>query len=167
MLFNTLQDLYIDSLNDLYTSEMRIAEHLAAVIKADSASTVTEEVSQMYNESSNSRALLEKFFKDQHLKPLGRKNTVINALIQKSIEHLQFCTNPELKGSALVASLQCIMHYQIACYGSAATYAKTLGLENFSEALHTIVQEKKRFDVALSEIAEKGAHGAAPNTRAA
>ena len=63
--------------------------------------------------------------------------------------------DPDLRDAGLVASAQRIEHYEIAVYGTLATWAKQLGLDEDLRTLHAILQEEKRADERLTELAER------------
>jgi ferritin-like metal-binding protein YciE len=63
--------------------------------------------------------------------------------------------DPDLRDAGLIASAQRIEHYEIAVYGTLATWAKQLGLDEDLQTLHAILQEEKRTDERLTELAER------------
>jgi hypothetical protein len=67
----------------------------------------------------------------------------------------------ELLDAALIVSQQKMEHYEIASYGSLAAYAKALGEERAAELLHETLEEERRFDERLTELAENEINPAA------
>jgi ferritin-like metal-binding protein YciE len=61
----------------------------------------------------------------------------------------------DLRDAALIASCQCVEHYEIACYGTLATWAKQLGLHEDQQTLYAILQEEKHADEMLTALAKR------------
>ena len=61
----------------------------------------------------------------------------------------------DLRDTGLIASAQRIEHYEIAVYGSLATWAKQLGPEEDAQVLHAILEEEMRTDERLSTLAKR------------
>ncbi|ARP95992.1 YciE/YciF ferroxidase family protein [Bordetella genomosp. 13] len=64
-------------------------------------------------------------------------------------------TDPDLRDAGLIASAQRVEHYEIAVYGTMATWAEQLGLDDDMQTLPAILDEEKRTDQRLSELAKR------------
>lgn len=96
----------------------------------------------------------ENYFEAQHINSLSNANRVMMAFIEDTDETMNFCTDPEARDAGLLASIQGINHFKISLYGSAAAFAKELGLEEFASVFHEAEVNEKQIDDRLSQLAE-------------
>jgi ferritin-like metal-binding protein YciE len=96
----------------------------------------------------------EGFFEQEDIKALTLNNKVMQALVDDTNEKLSNCHNPDLKDACLLACVQSINHYKISIYGTAAAFAKTLGMQKYAEIFHNAEANEKQIDERLSDLAE-------------
>jgi ferritin-like metal-binding protein YciE len=96
---------------------------------------------------------MEIFIEKENIGTLDLTNGVMYALIQETDQMLSHCTDPAIKDACLLANIQAINHYKINRYGTAASFAQALGMEEPATAFHEATASEKEVDSALSKLA--------------
>jgi ferritin-like metal-binding protein YciE len=94
------------------------------------------------------------FFEKEEIMSLSITNRIMNAFVEETNEKLTACTDAEIKDACLLAAIQLINHYKISMYGTAAAFAKTLGMEKQSSVFHEAEVQEKQIDDRLTQLAE-------------
>ena len=97
---------------------------------------------------------LEGFFEEEQMSSLSLTNRVMHAFIEETDEKLSYCTDAEIKDACLLASIQAINHFKISTYGTAAAFAKALGMEKQATVFHEAEVNEKQIDDRLTQLAE-------------
>lgn len=97
---------------------------------------------------------MESFFIEEEITSLSLSNRVMHAFIEETNQGLLDCMDPEVKDACLLAAIQAINHFKISAYGTAAAYAKALGMEKRALLFHTAEVNEKHIDDRLSQLAE-------------
>jgi ferritin-like metal-binding protein YciE len=97
---------------------------------------------------------LESFFEEEEIISLSLTNRIMQAFIEESNEKINACADTEVRDACLLAGIQAINHYKISIYGTAAAFAKELGLEKFAAVFHESEVNEKQIDDRLSQLAE-------------
>ena len=97
---------------------------------------------------------MDLFFEDEKINSLSLTNRVMKAFIEEAEEKLSNCTDAEIKDACLVACIQVINHFKISSYGTAAAFAKALGMEKQAGVFHEAEVNEKQIDDRLSQLAE-------------
>ena len=79
----------------------------------------------------------------------------MKGLIAEGEEMMKAKSEPEVLDAALITAAQRVEHYEIACYGTARTYADVLGQEDYSRLLQETLNEEKQTDQLLNSLASK------------
>jgi ferritin-like metal-binding protein YciE len=149
-----LDDLFHETLKDIYYAEKKILTALPKMAKAAQSEELQAAFEKHEGETEGQVDRLEKVFEliDQPAK--GKTCDAINGMIDESKEIMK-----EFRGSAaldagLLAAAQAVEHYEISRYGTLKTWAKELGLDEAASLLEETLQEEKKTDEALTELAE-------------
>jgi ferritin-like metal-binding protein YciE len=78
----------------------------------------------------------------------------MQAIVREAEKWARLVQDPDLRDAGLIASAQRVEHYEIAVYGTLATWAKQLGLDEDERTLHAILEEEKRTDERLTGLAK-------------
>jgi ferritin-like metal-binding protein YciE len=150
----TLDDLFHETLKDIYYAEKKILTALPKMAKAAQSKELQAAFEKHEGETEGQVDRLEKVFGliDQPAK--GKTCDAINGIVDESKEVMK-----EFRGSAaldagLLAAAQAVEHYEISRYGTLKTWAKELGLDEAVSLLEETLQEEKKTDEALTELAE-------------
>jgi len=150
----TLDDLFHETLKDIYYAEKKILTALPKMAKAAQSEELQAAFEKHEGETEGQVDRLEKVFEliDQPAK--GKTCDAINGIVEESKEIMK-----EFRGSAaldagLLAAAQAVEHYEISRDGTLKTWAKELGLDEAASLLEETLQEEKKTDEALTELAE-------------
>jgi len=154
MEMESLRDLYIEELKDLYSAENQIIKALPKMIKAASSPELKKGFEKHLQETRGQVVRLEKIFKDLDESPKGKKCKGMEGLLEEGKELMEEDADPEVLDAGLIAAAQHVEHYEIAGYGCVRTYAELLGEKNAAKLLQQTLDEEKRTDEKLSAVAQ-------------
>jgi len=97
---------------------------------------------------------MESFIEEEDITSLSLNNRVMQAFIEEAGEKLNICRDVAVKDACLLASIQVISHYKISTYGTAAAFAKALGMDHPSAVFHEAEINEKQIDDRLTQLAE-------------
>jgi ferritin-like metal-binding protein YciE len=149
-----LEDLFHDTLKDIYFAEKRILTTLPKMAKAASALELKAAFEKHLVETEEHVVRLEKVFAMFDKKPQGKTCDAIIGITDEGAEVMK-----EYKGSlaldpGLLAAAQAVEHYEISRYGTLKTWANELGLMDAVSLLDATLEEEKNTDATLTDIAE-------------
>jgi ferritin-like metal-binding protein YciE len=150
----TLDELFHETLKDIYYAEKKILTALPKMAKAAQSEELQAAFEKHEGETEGQVDRLEKVFELINQPAKGKTCDAINGMIDESKEVMK-----EFRGSAaldagLLAAAQAVEHYEISRYGTLKTWAKELGLDDAVNLLEETLQEEKKTDEALTELAE-------------
>jgi len=149
-----LQELFHDTLKDIYFAEKKILSALPKMAKAAQSEDLKAAFEKHETETEEHVTRLEKVFEEIDEAPRGKTCDAIMGIIEEGQEVMK-----EFKGAAaldagLLAAAQAVEHYEIARYGTLKTWAAELGLNQAVKLLETTLSEEKKTDEALTELAQ-------------
>ena len=153
MKLELLEDLYIEELRDLYDAEKRLSRTLLRMSKAASAEDLKMAFSFHRKQTKEQIRRLESIFKRVGESPEGKKCKAMAGLSAEAKDLVAEEAEPEILDAGLIVAAQKMEHYEIAGYGSLASYAKLLGFEQDAALLHQTLQEEKATDEKLNLMA--------------
>lgn len=153
---NSLGDLFMHEIRDLYNAETQLVEALPKMAQAASGSELQEAFNSHLDETRSQVDRLERIFDQLNESPQGEKSEAMAGMIRQGEEIIQKEGPEAVKDAALIAAAQRIEHYEISGYGTARTYAEELGHEEVANLLDEILSEEKSTDQELNEIALGG-----------
>jgi ferritin-like metal-binding protein YciE len=161
---NALKELFIDSLKDMYWAEKHLIKDLKKLAKAATAEELREAFETHAVETEAQVQKLEQVFELIGEKASAKKCEAMAGL-SKEAEELTESTEEgtEVRDVALISAAQKVEHYEIASYGTMKTLANVLGLTDAQALLEEILEEEKKTDVLLTELAEGFINEAAKN----
>lgn len=154
MKLETLHDLFVDELKDLYNAEHQILKALPKMTKA----ATSPELSAAFEEHNEVTEVqvqrLEKIFKTLKTSPKGKKCKAMEGLLEEGKELMSEDADPSVMDAALIAAAQRVEHYEMAGYGCVRTYAKLLGYKEAAALLQKTLDEEGEADKSLTKLAE-------------
>jgi len=156
MELDTLKDLYIGEIKDLYSAEKMLVKALPKMAKAAKDTQLQQAFRTHLKETGQHAARLEQICKELGVSPRGKKCVGMEALIEEGSELIKENPDPDVLDAGLISKAQHVEHYEIAGYGTVRTYARQLGFENHAELLQQTLDEEGRTDHLLTELAESG-----------
>jgi len=154
MELETLQDLLIDELKDLYHAEGQLTKALPKMVKAATNAELKKAFEVHLEETKAQIERLEDVFKLLDEPAKGKMCHAMKGLIEEATELMGEDADEDVMDAGLIACAQRIEHYEIAGYGTVRTYAKSLGHSDVSKLLQQTLDEEGATDKKLSKLAE-------------
>jgi ferritin-like metal-binding protein YciE len=150
----SLEDLYVEQLQDLYSGEQQLIEALQRLQAKAHNKKLKQAFKSHLEETRGHKEKLEEVFGRLGQSAGQEMCEAMAGIIYESEEILDACEDPDTCDAGLIASAQRVEHYEIAGYGSVVTYAKRLGHDEDVKVLEQILDEEKKADEKLTKIAE-------------
>jgi len=150
----SLNDLLIKELQDLYDAENRIIEALPKMAEKASSPELRSGLNQHLEQTKGQVRRLDQIF-DQ-LRDVDREDGKckgIEGIIKEGEDLLKKDSEPEVRDAGIIASAQKVEHYEIASYGTVRTYAELLGRQDWARLLDETATEEKETDQKLNQLA--------------
>src|SRR4051812_31909767 len=127
MSMESLRDLYVDELKDLYNAEQQITKALPKMAKAASHPDLKAGFEEHLKQTEGHIARLEQIFARLGKGPNGKHCKAMEGLITEGAELMKEGADPDTLDAGLICAAQKVEHYEMAGYGTARTWAKLLG----------------------------------------
>lgn len=151
----TLHDLFVHELKDLYSAENQLIKALPKMSQAAQSPELKRAFDTHLRETKEQVRRLERVFKALGEKPGGKTCKAMEGLVEEGEELLEEDADPDVMDAALIVTAQKVEHYEIASYGSVCTFGRVLGYDQATEILKETMAEEERTDKLLTGIAEK------------
>jgi ferritin-like metal-binding protein YciE len=150
-----LEDLFLDSLADMYYAENQLTKALPKMAKAATHNDLRDAFESHLTETEGHVQKLEEIFKIFGKAPKSKKCPAIVGIIKEAEEIISENKKSPTINAALIYAGQKAEHYEIASYGSLREWAKHLQKEDVADMIDEILDEEKSADVKLTELAEE------------
>ena len=150
----SLRDLYIEELRDLYDAEQQLIKALPKMAKEASSDELRQGFEEHLEQTRGHAERLETIFEHLGDKPKGEKCKGMEGLVKEGSSILDEDMEDSVKDAAIIGAAQKVEHYEIAGYGTARTFATLLGETEAASLLERTLEEEKETDRKLTEIAE-------------
>lgn len=150
----TLEDIYMDLLKDLYSAEKQLVKALPKMAKAADASDLQKAFQDHLRQTEGHVERIERIFSELGGSPRGKKCVGMEGLIEEGSELMKENAEPEVLDAGLIAAAQKVEHYEIASYGTARTWAERMGYDNAARLLQQTLDEESAANEKLTQIAE-------------
>jgi ferritin-like metal-binding protein YciE len=151
---NSLQDLYVDELRDLYDAENQLVKALPKMAEASNSDELRQGFEEHLEQTRGHAQRLEEIFASLGEKPKGKKCKGMEGVVKEGSEILDEDMNEDTKDAAIIGAAQRVEHYEIAAYGTARTHADLLGRDEDRRLLEETLEEEKETDEKLTQLAE-------------
>jgi ferritin-like metal-binding protein YciE len=149
-----LHELFLDELADIYNAEQQLTKALPKLAKAAESEELREAFETHLEETEEHVSRLEQVA-EQLGESLKRKTCqAMKGLVAEGEEILKEQKGSSALDAALIAAAQKVEHYEIASYGTLATWAEQMGHDEAVELLKETLDEEKNADEKLTSIAE-------------
>jgi ferritin-like metal-binding protein YciE len=155
MKLNSLQELYVEQLRDLYDAEHQIIKALPKMIEVTTSSELKEALNEHLEITKKQATRLENIFTKLGEKPKGEKCKGMQGVIEEGSSLIEKVENTEVRDAAIIASAQRVEHYEMAGYGTARTFATLLEEDEAVTELQQTLDEEKEADQKLTSLAEE------------
>jgi ferritin-like metal-binding protein YciE len=154
MKLNTLKDLFVHELKDLYSAETQLVKALPKMAKAAANEDLRAGFEEHLEQTKNHVARLEQIAEAGDFKLTGHKCKAIEVLITEGSELISEDAEDSVRDAGLIGAAQRVEHYEIAAYGTARALAGVLGYDDAATLLGETLEEEKETDEKLTELAE-------------
>jgi ferritin-like metal-binding protein YciE len=161
MSLDSLQQLFIEELKDIYSAEKQILTALPRMAKSADSGELREAFTKHLKETEGHVRRLDQIFRELGATPRGKKCKGMEGLLAEGKEIMGEEGEPPVLDAALIAAAQRVEHYEIAAYGCLRTYAQVLGYSEAAELLQETLEEEEKADATLTTIGEQGVNTAA------
>ena len=149
-----LDELFHDTLKDIYYAEKKILTALPKMAKAAQNEDLTAAFEKHEAETEEQISRLEQVFELIEQKPQGKKCAAIEGILEEGQEIIKEYKGSPALDAGLVSAAQAVEHYEMARYGTLRTWAQELGLDDAAKLLQETLDEEQATDEALTELAE-------------
>jgi len=152
----TLTDLFHSQLQDAYSAETQITKALPKMAKAATSPELKAGFEQHLTETKNQITRLEQVCQMVGCKTGGNTCEATEGLVKEGDEIIAMGLEPDTLDAGLISAAPKVGHYAIAMYGTLCTFAKQLGQADAAKLLHETLEEEKKTDEKLTQLAERG-----------
>ena len=149
-----LDELFHDTLKDIYFAEKKILSTLPKMAKAAQSPDLKAAFEKHRGETEGHVDRLEKVFGTIDKKPQGKTCAAILGITEEGAEIMEEYKGSPALDAGLLAAAQAVEHYEMSRYGTLRTWAEELGLGRAVQLLQATLDEEKATDLALTKIAE-------------
>ena len=153
-----LDELFHDTLKDIYYAEKKILAALPKMAKAAQNENLTAAFEKHHSETEEQVGRLEQVFDLIEEKPQGKKCAAIEGILEEGQEIIKEYKGSPALDAGLVSAAQAVEHYEIARYGTLKRWAEMLELPDAAKLLGQTLDEETRTDKALTGLADSFAN---------
>jgi ferritin-like metal-binding protein YciE len=150
----TLDDLFEDTLKDIFYAENKIVKALPKMAKAAHSDELKAAFEKHVRQTEGHIERLEKVFRLIDAAPKGKKCEAIEGILEEGTEIMKEFKGAPALDAGLISAAQAVEHYEIARYGTLKRWAEQMDLNDAAELLDETLSEEKETDEALTELAD-------------
>jgi ferritin-like metal-binding protein YciE len=152
---DSLQELLVDQLRDIYDAEKRLTKALPKLVKASTNEELSSALEHHLQETQEHVRRLEQAFEALDEAAKAKTCAGMKGIIEEGEEHVgEDYGDDGLRDAVIIASAQRSEHYEIAAYGTAIAHARLLDQDEVVDLLEQTLAEEKAADQKLTQIAE-------------
>jgi ferritin-like metal-binding protein YciE len=150
----TLDDLFLHTLKDIYYAERKILKNLPRMAKATESEELRKAFETHRDETQGQIERIEQVFEMLGKRASGKTCEAINGILEEGEGILEDFGESEALDAGILAAAQAVEHYEIVRYGTLKTWAQELGMSDAVRLLDQNLQEEKKTDTLLTQLAE-------------
>jgi ferritin-like metal-binding protein YciE len=150
----TLNDLFLEALKDVYNAEKQILKALPKMAKTAQSQELRQAFQTHRDETERQVERLEKVFDIIGKPARGKPCKAMGGIIEEGKEVMDDFAKTEAIDAALIDAAQAVEHYEISRYGTLKSWAAELGLRDAARLLNETLEEEKKTDKLLTQLAE-------------
>jgi ferritin-like metal-binding protein YciE len=156
MALETLHDLMVHELKDLYSAERQLVQALPKMAKNATSEELQTALTNHLAETEEHVSRLEQIMEGLGESPKGQKCKGMEGLIEEGKSLLEEDADEDVLDAGIIAAAQRVEHYEIAAYGTVCEYARIMGHTDALALLEQTLEEEKTADSLLTSLAEGG-----------
>lgn len=165
MKVNSLKELFVEELKDVYDAENQIVKALPKMAKATSTPELRKAFEEHLEQTKGHVRRLEQIFEGLGEQAKAKKCDGVRGIIEEGEDVVSDGQEGPVRDAGLIAGAQRVEHYEMAAYGSLKTWAGQLGDERAASLLEQTLSEEKEADQILTRIATGGVNTQAAQSR--
>jgi len=150
----TLNDMFLEALKDVYHAEKQILRALPKMAKAAESEKLRQAFQTHREETEQQVERLEQVFELIGKPARGKPCQAMQGIIEEGKEMMEDFADSEALDAGLIDAAQAVEHYEISRYGTLRTWAMQLGMRDAARLLEQTLEEEKKTDRLLSQLAE-------------
>src|ERR1700722_7734627 len=154
MKIETMEDLFLEQVEDLYDAEKRLVKALPKMAEATTSQSLRQAFESHLMETEGHVSRLENIFRTLGQDPKAHTCDAMKGLISEGEEVISDIDESPLRDAGLIAAANRVEHYEIAASGSGRPFADMLGVTEAVALLEQSLQEEKKADQKLTQLAE-------------
>ena len=154
----TLEDLFHDTLKDIYFAERQILRALPKMARAAQSTELKAGFEKHREETEAQVERLQQVFELIGKRAQGKTCEAIQGILAEGEEIMEEFKGTSALDAGLISAAQAVEHYEIARYGTLKTWAATLGFKDVVSLLDQTLQEETATDKTLSQLATTAAN---------
>ena len=154
MAMNNLQDLFEETLKDLYYVEKKLVKTLPQMAEKATSPELKQAIADHLTETETHVQRIEQIFQVLDKRAVAKKCEAMEGILKEAEEVTGEIDDEETLDAAIISSAQTVEHYEIARYGTLACWATEMGNEDITDLLEQTLEEEKAADEKLSSLAE-------------
>lgn len=154
MAIQTVQDLFIDELKDIYSAEKQAIRMYPKLAKSVTSGELKEALQTHLEETKGQIERLDRVFEILEKRPTGKTCEGMKGVLEESSEALEEIEQGPVRDVALIAAAQRSEHYEIAAYGTVVALAKALGEQEILGLLQETLEQEKATDKKLTMVSK-------------
>ena len=163
---SALNELFIDELKDIYWAEQHLTKALPKMAKAATTEELRTAIQNHLSETENHVTRLEQVFESIGERASAKKCEAMAGLIKEGDEIVAETEKGSItRDAGIISAAQKVEHYEIASYGTLKTLASVLGYNEAAELLNATLQEEKKADETLTQVAESSINQSAKSEK--
>jgi ferritin-like metal-binding protein YciE len=162
-----LNDLFLDTLKDIFHAEKQLLRALPKMARAANSDELRQAFETHKDETQVQVERLEQVFEIVGKRASGKPCEAMQGLVAEGQEIMEEFKDSDALDAGLISSAQAIEHYEISRYGTLRTWAQQLGMDDAANLFEETLEEEKKTDQLLTEIAESSANQEAEEREAA
>lgn len=155
MALNSLRDLYVEQLRDLYSAENQILKSLPKMAETAKHPELRLAFETHVKQTEEQVRRLDTIFTDLDEKASGHHCKGMEGLLKEANDTVKEKGDSDVLDAAMIANAQRVEHYEIAGYGCVRTYARLLGRDQDVALLQQTLDEEGATDENLTTLAER------------
>jgi len=155
MKIESMEELFLQQIEDLYDAEKRLVKALPKMAEASTSLILKRTFESHLQQTEGHVSRLESIFRQLNKDAKGQTCAAMKGLVSEGEDMVSHIDESPLRDAGLIAAANRVEHYEIAAYGSARTFAQTLGLIQAAALLEQTLQEEKEADQKLTQLAQQ------------
>src|SRR3954468_24799837 len=155
MNIDDFRQMYVTELQELCSVDAQLVDALPKMAEVANHPELKQAIQSHLEETRAQRDRLDEVLRRHGAEAREHVDQSMQAIVREAEKWAKMVQDPDLRDAGLIASAQRVEHYEIAVYGTLATWAKQLGLDEDERTLHTTLEEEKRTDERLTGLAQR------------